>query len=239
MFPNLLNARDLGGHITTNGKQTQLKAFVRSDLPNCLTPEGVQALLDYSIRTVIDLRWPEELVDLPNPLAQQADQITYLHHSFFGESYASSDEREAAAGLPDQHLYQNMLDVFQVEIAQILRAMANAREGGILFHCKMGKDRTGVITMLLLSLVGVPQQTIIDDYVLTAIMLEEEHKRFLSQFTDPEQRMAIMKDQLCLPETALKTLDHLVVKYGGVNRYLTTIGLSAVEIESIRTRLIG
>ena len=47
MFPNLLNARDLGGHLTVDGKQTQMKAFVRSDLPNCLTPEGVQAVVDY------------------------------------------------------------------------------------------------------------------------------------------------------------------------------------------------
>ena len=57
MFPNLLNARDLGGHATANGRQTRLNAFVRSDLPNCLTPDGTQALLDYGIRTVIDLRW--------------------------------------------------------------------------------------------------------------------------------------------------------------------------------------
>lgn len=238
MFPNLLNARDLGGHLTVDGRETQMKAFVRSDLPNCLTPDGTQALLDYGIRTVIDLRWPEELADLPNPLAQQVDKITYLHHSLFGESYASSDEREAAAGLPDQHLYQNMLDVFQVEIAQILRAMANARDGGILFHCRMGKDRTGVIAILLLSLVGVPQQTIVDDYALTAIMLEEEHKRYLSQFSDPEERKAIAQDQLCLPEYAQKTLDHLTIKYGGVNRYLTTIGLSTSEIDLLIERLV-
>lgn len=236
MFPNLLNARDLGGHLTVDGRQTQMKAFVRSDLPNCLTPDETQALLDYGIRTVIDLRWPQELQRSPNPLAQQVNGLDYFNLSLLGESYPIWERLEAT--VQNEHWYQSVLDVAQGEIAQTLRTMAKAPEGGILFHCKMGKDRTGIIAMLLLSLAGVMQQTIVDDYALTAIMLEEEHKRYLSQFSDPEERKAIAQDQLCLPEYAQKTLDHLTIKYGGVNRYLTTIGLSTSEIDSLIERLV-
>ncbi|TLY60652.1 MAG: tyrosine-protein phosphatase, partial [Gammaproteobacteria bacterium] len=67
-FPDLLNARELGGYPTTDGGETRWRSLVRADDLSQLTVEGVRALADYGVGTVIDLRWPEEAALAPSPV---------------------------------------------------------------------------------------------------------------------------------------------------------------------------
>jgi len=80
-FPSLLNARELGGYSTVDGSQTRWRSLLRSDDLAQLTPEGVQALAAYGVKTVVDLRWSEEIALNPSPIAKEAPQIRYVHAS--------------------------------------------------------------------------------------------------------------------------------------------------------------
>ncbi|MDP9251413.1 MAG: tyrosine-protein phosphatase, partial [Chloroflexota bacterium] len=69
VWPDLLNARDLGGLGSASGDETVWRRVVRADNLNKLAPAGVAAMVAYGVRTVIDLRDPRELEKFPNPLA--------------------------------------------------------------------------------------------------------------------------------------------------------------------------
>ncbi len=235
-FPATFNARDLGGYETANGHQTRLKSFVRSDNLRRLTPEGVQAVLDYGVRTVIDLRWPFELEMDLNPFATQTGAVQFVPVSLFGDSWETWTER--APNYDEELGYTHILDNFQPEMKRVMQALAHAPEGGVLFHCHAGKDRTGMVAMVLLSLAEVPADIIAADYAISAEYLKPEFEQYLSQFTDPIEREKVVQDQQCPPENALQVLAHLDARYGGAAAYLGEIGLQADEIESLRARLI-
>src|SRR3989475_858265 len=76
-FPNLLNARDLGGYPTVDGAQTSWRSLVRADDLAQLTAQGVRALADYGVETVVDLRWPEEAALHPSPVPAALPQVRY------------------------------------------------------------------------------------------------------------------------------------------------------------------
>src|SRR3977135_3293639 len=87
-FPSLLNARDLGGYPTLDGGQTQWRSLLRSDDLAQLTAEGVQALSEYGVETVVDLRWSEEIALNPSPIRSHAPQINYVHVSLLASTPA-------------------------------------------------------------------------------------------------------------------------------------------------------
>lgn len=235
-FPDTFNARDLGGYQTNNGQLTRQGAFVRSDNLRRLTPAGVQTVLDYGIRTVIDLRWAHELTMDPNPFATYAGPARYEHRSLLGPTKQTWDER--VRGEDGARGYTFILDCFQPEMKQVMQTIATAPEGGVLFHCHAGKDRTGVVSMLLLTLADVPEDMIANDYALTGPYIRHAYAKELSDDADPQERARLEADLNCPPEIALATLAHLRTRYGSASAYLQGIGLSGREVAHIRARLI-
>ena len=80
-FPLLLNARDLGGCTIRGGSQTRARSILRTDDLWRLTPDGAQALLDYGVRSVIDLRWPHELQFKPSVFQRGFHAVRYTNVS--------------------------------------------------------------------------------------------------------------------------------------------------------------
>jgi protein-tyrosine phosphatase len=200
-----------------------------------LTPAGAQAVLDYGVRTVIDLRWSHELAQDPNPFATHAGPAQFVHISMLGPTQQTWADRvrtdDGTRG------YRSMLDHFQPEITQVMRTIAHAPEGGVLFHCHAGKDRTGVTAMLLLSLADVSNDTIAADYALTTEYIKPAYAKQLSDDADPNERARLQTDLNCPPEVALRTLAHLRECYGGAAAYLRQIGLQADEVARLRARM--
>ncbi|MGH2498523.1 MAG: tyrosine-protein phosphatase, partial [Candidatus Limnocylindria bacterium] len=134
-----LNLRDLGGHPTEDGGETAWGAFVRGDTVCALTDAGRSSLRDYGIRTILDLRSASELEREPNPFANVPEEVAYLHRPLNDPSVA-----ERIGAMPKgADRYVAMAEAGGARIAGILRAMAAAPAGGILFHCFAGRDRTG------------------------------------------------------------------------------------------------
>ena len=134
-----LNARDLGGYATGDGRETRWGAVVRSASLAALTAAGRAALADYGVRAIVDLRLPDELADHPNPFAEPGDHgIAYTNVSFIDPAAAPPEEPTTLA-----EDYLRMLDRYRGGVADVMAAVAEAPEGGVLIHCAVGKDRTG------------------------------------------------------------------------------------------------
>jgi protein-tyrosine phosphatase len=231
-----LNARDLGGYVTSDGLVTRWGAIVRSDSLAALTPTGQRSVHAYGIRTIIDLRLPSEVEEAPNPFAASGDHgITYIHESFIT---VPREPDEPFTNLVNE--YFSELGRHGSSIAKIIALIANARDGGVLIHCVGGRDRTGLITALLLSLVGVPLETVAADYALSSECLRPRDEDFLANGPGQrEERERLLIQMKTHPEIMRETLTRLDEKYGSVTAYLRQAGVTEQELALLQARLIG
>ena len=235
-FDACYNARDLGGIETMDGQQVRWGAFVRADSLFRLTPEGRASLLAHGIRTIIDLRMHTELEQEPNPLSG-TQEIRYNHVSLVNPQHTTALEQALITkGMLAWNL--NLLDLGGDDIAQALRTIAAAPEGGVLFHCFAGKDRTGLIAMFLLSLAGVSPERIAEDYHESNMHLAQFNETFVARFSDPEIQERVRNNLNSGYDNMMLIQTYLQENYGGPEAYLLKHGLTTAELAAIRQRLI-
>ncbi|MBO0729485.1 MAG: tyrosine-protein phosphatase [Acidimicrobiaceae bacterium] len=210
-WPGFSNARDLGGLLLDSGRRTRYGVVVRSDLPGAYAEVDRGVLAGYGVRTVLDIRSPMELVQRPSALR---DLPGYVHLPMMLDRDMEQvrDFRDMA------QTYRWQVDNRGESISAILNVMAEERPGGLLFHCLAGKDRTGVIAALVLTVAGADRATVLDDYLLSDGTVPAEFRP--------------------LPEMMDGLFDHLDLTYGGVSGYLAWIGVDAATQEALRRRLI-
>jgi protein-tyrosine phosphatase len=231
-FPALLNARDLGGHPTLDSSSTRWRSLVRSDDPVQLTAAGLDALAQYGIATVIDLRWAEEIAISPNPIARELRHIDYHHIPLLAET---SEQWHAVSGerVSTKEAWKCLvLTHSRPQLRRVLQVIAAAPSGPLLFHCVAGKDRTGVVAALLLALADVLPEAIAADYAASTEQLREAYLvRHADQ--DPAELLEALR---CPPQGVHRMLTYLGA-LGGVRGYLQAIGLSDQEVAQLRARL--
>jgi protein tyrosine/serine phosphatase len=237
-----LNVRDLGGHATEDGETTLRDHVVRSDSVGNLSAAGWDALVAYGIRTVVDLRFDEERAADP-PIGAPVDVV---HVSILGdldpERLAALDARAAAE--PDQVastrlVYLAMLDAHADRFAAAVAAVADAPEGGVLVHCQGGKDRTGLVTALLLRLAGVDHASIAADYDETTANLADRHERWIAEAEDEDERARRRRIAASPGAAMLAVLEELERRYGSVAGYLRAGGATDEQLARARARLRG
>jgi protein-tyrosine phosphatase len=232
-WASCLNVRDLGGLRTTDGRRTRVGALVRADLLCRLNEEGRAALVAHGIRTVIDLRNTSELAADPNPFAEASETgIGYLNLPITSSVNA--------AGTPAEG-YCRGLDGSQREIVQIVSAIARAPEGGVLFHCHAGKDRTGLVAAVALALVGVPDELIVEDYVVLGDFeaLAREWVGWIVRHTDdPFERARLLRGAPPDPDVMRALLTYLHGHHGGAEAYLLAGGAVPEDVAALRRRLV-
>lgn len=212
------NVRDLGGLRTRDGRVTRWGAVVRSDHPAGLTAAGWSALYKHGIRTIISLRTHGQVEDVldtaprPSAITTEYAEIEDITDTEFLKKWVANDlwctplyYRDALNRWPERH-------------AAAVSAIARAQPGGVLIHCKRGVDRTGIMTILLLALVGVSPDDIVADYELSV---------------DPEREVLLAREQTSTRDVILSTLEWL-----DIDTYLCESGLSQDDLAAIRTRLI-
>jgi protein-tyrosine phosphatase len=225
----LLYLRDLGGHPTRDGRITRWRSLLRSDDLAQLTPTGVAALLAYGITTVIDLRWAEECELAPTPIAAAA-QIRYVHLSLLTDTAAQW--RELCGECSKEQWKCMVMERSQTQLAAVLRVIAAATPGPLLFHCVAGKDRTGLLAALLLSLADVEPAAIAADYARSTAMLSTP---YLERYPDADPA-ELLEALRCPPDGVYNMLSWLRQR-GGTCAWLQSIGLTATEIAQLRARL--
>lgn len=216
------NTRDLGGYLRINGEKTRPFRFLRSDKPAHPSQADFQFLLSHGITTVIDLREESAVNRLENPFANHPDFI--WHHCPIQEGSGIPESVEAVPG--------SYLQIAESPgAAEAFRVMASAPDG-VLFHCSAGKDRTGTLAAILLTLAQVPEETVVSDYLITGECIRERldlvHQRF------PELDMDIVTP---LPGHIRGFLDLWKSKYRTAENYLHTIGLTDGQMDNLRKKL--
>jgi protein-tyrosine phosphatase len=214
------NARDLGGFATPAGT-TAFGVFVRSDNARQLTPTGWNAARAYGIRAVLDLRSDPECAADPPARPEFTHKRLSLFDHFDGDEAYRADLLPRSASLDDvgKHrlLYREALALDGSRFAEAVGFLADA-DGGVLFHCAGGKDRTGVLAALLLRLVGVGMADVEADYVRSQARL----------------RMADGTP----PGVIDRVIEEIEARYGTVAAYLLQSGAAAGQLERIRSRLL-
>jgi hypothetical protein len=161
----LVNARDLGGLRRMDGTPTPRGVFFRSENVDLITPAGWEQVYQAGIRTIVDIRQPKERASdktvRPSWVNTKAIDIDGLENKEFWNGYWKN-------GLVGTALYYlPHLEAMPELAVAALSAIVSAPPGGVLFHCMHGRDRTGMISMLLLSAVNTEPEKIVDDYLET------------------------------------------------------------------------
>jgi protein-tyrosine phosphatase len=245
VWDGCLNVRDLGGLPTADGGETRYGAVVRADSVSLLSDEGWRALVDYGIRTVLDLRGDHERED--DPPAELPVEV--VHVPFMEASEAEweeiAEELEAATvAAPDdatatREAYLIFLERFEANVAAAVRAVANAPAGGIVVHCVGGKDRTGLLSAFLLHLAGVSDEDVAADYALSEERLRPRHETWF-EAAETEEELERLRRIAQTPAASMAGLfAELERRYGSVEGFLLQAGVMEEELSRARARLRG
>jgi protein-tyrosine phosphatase len=245
LWDGCLNVRDLGGHPTADGGETRFGSLVRADSVHQLSDAGWQELVDYGIRTVVDLRGEHELEDdPPRDLPVDVLPIPFMEAGEAEWEEIASEIEEAAATAPDvatstRDVYLIFLERFGRNVAAALRAVAHAPAGGVVVHCVGGKDRTGLLVAFLLHLAGVPDEEIADDYALSEERLLPRHESWYAAAQSEEELERLRRIAQTPRASMLGVFEELRRRHGSVEGYLRSIGLTDDELDLLRARLRG
>jgi protein-tyrosine phosphatase len=232
-WPNLQNARDLGGVPTGDGGRIRPMSLIRTDNHDRLTSEGIVLLSESGVKRIVDLRSSWEAEKYPSPFRLESE---YVNQPLLDEAdeHGQTLVYQAKTNL---EIYKVMLERYSGLIGKAVIAIANAPVGGVVIHCHAGKDRTGLITALALSIAGVAPSVIAEDYAATDVYLANHYAAELSAAKDESTREYLRSFQNSSPEVMLATLGFLEEKFGGVQAYLLQAGVSQDSLERLRQRL--
>jgi len=240
-----LNVRDLGGHRTEDGGETRFGAIVRADSLSQLTDEGWKAAVDYGISTVIDLRGDHERADdPPAELPVEVQHVPFMEADQSGWDEIIEEVEAARNAAPDvataaRDVYLIFLEHFQRNAAAGIRAVANAPEGGVAVHCVGGKDRTGLLTAFLLYLAGVDVEQIAADYALSEERLRPRQAQWLEEAETEAEREWLRRGAKTPAAAMAGVFEELSGRYGSVEEFLRSAGLSDEDLTRARARLRG
>jgi protein-tyrosine phosphatase len=236
------NFRDLGGYDAAGGRLRRGRVF-RSDSLSRLSATDVRRLVDeVGLVTVVDLRAGHEVETYgPAPLGEHG--VVVHHLPIADETRADHVERPPDAPDPAtmtlDEIYVLMLDRYADRFVRVLRTLADEGAHPIVFHCAAGKDRTGIVAALLLSVLGVDDEVIAADYAITAEHIDELLDRHRAQAEAGAAPIEV-SDAFYAAEIDVmrRTLRELRQRYGDAARYLEAHGLEADALVTLRRALI-
>jgi protein tyrosine/serine phosphatase len=241
------NVRDLGGLPTIDGRATRYGCFLRADTLQDLTLDDVDRLTGhFGLRTVLDLRAGEEAArEGRGPLARTT--VAYHNMSFLPGEWVMPDDPRFPTIVKDmdstdrvEH-YLDYLRLASDSVAAALRVLSDSASRPAVFHCAAGKDRTGVLAALVLSIVGVHADAIVADYALTNERIARVDVRLAarpSYNTRPDDPLTV--DALrCRPEVMRSFLDRVDALWGGARAWARHAGVLDAELWALRTALVG
>ncbi len=231
-WPDCRNVRDLGGLPTAGGGRIRERALIRADSLTRLTDEGVAQVKAAGVRRIVDLRNIDEAVS--HPFAGELD--LYLLAPLIDPAREPDRNKTAERTLGD--IYCSSLQRNARSIVEGVVAIADAPEGLVLVHCAVGKDRTGMIVALVLSVAGVADDVIAEDYAYSHHGLQAEHEEFLATLTDEALRRKASERMSARPQTMAQLLSFVREQWGDAAGYLRAHGVTDEQIERLRARLV-
>ncbi|MFF2846153.1 tyrosine-protein phosphatase [Streptomyces sp. NPDC058001] len=232
------NVRDLGGLPVEGGGSTRRGVVFRGSTLQGATEADVELLMEgLRLRTVVDLRNPHESArEGHGLLADTAVRRANLP--------VSREEPAVTDAVPDSQdvgmaaFYHGLLQGSGPSLTGAARIVADTDQHAVVFHCAVGKDRTGVCAAVLLDAVGVAAEVIAADYALTAQRVARIRARLLSLGSYRDLPAVDHGYMAAEPEAMLTFLTTLHTDHGGAAEWLLRQGLTEAELERLRDALV-
>lgn len=227
------NFRDLGGYVTGNGRIVRWRQLFRSDSIHQLTDEDVAVVRSLGVRVGFDLRSEREVREHGVEQLREAE-VRHVHAPFVpvgGEGDGGGPPQ--FSNDPAEVIYLKMLDRAQSTVRRVFLALAEETHYPAVIFCTAGKDRTGLMSALLLRALGVADEAIIADYALSKTLAGPRLDALRAQWPDfPESMLG------AAPATLSATLAALDARYGSTQGYLADCGVTLRDIEHLRRYLL-
>lgn len=245
------NFRDLGGLHTANGDTVATGEVYRSGELFGLTDDDLDRLGRLGIRTVVDLRTGHEMKREPDRIPSAA---SYVPIPFVPGGRGSAVERFLRTMDPD--VFPPWEDVYPLIVAKqadvlgsLIRLVAEPGGRPLVFHCTTGKDRTGIASVLLLSILGVPWRDIETDYLRSNAYLLPAKAEMMDRWErelrqrgirlDAEARNDLTRFMEVKPSYLAAARDEMVARNGSVAAYIRdALGVDEATQESLRAQLL-
>lgn len=254
----LNNARDLGGIPTSDGRKIVSGKLFRSGRLTKLQEATCNELLQMGVKKIVDLRTPTECNDNPDTVIEEIEYVALpiLHIPKGGITedktmgrwlYKESTRIKEEFGTAKNYMicsYREM--VFepqqQKSLAEFLRLIIDG-DGGILFHCTSGKDRTGICAMLIEALLGVSEEWILKDYLASAAFCRRKffwNKVAIVLGPIPVRFKQILMGLMYLQPEFLETIIlEMTAQYGGVVEYCKQVlGVTDADIQILKAKYL-
>lgn len=228
------NVRDVGGYPTADGGVIRFRMLLRGDALHRLDDTSRADLVAFPLRTVVDLR--EDFEAKRSPDALHGTGVSVLRNPVFkftGDSFGRAPEDLAS-------LYDHMVDACGAALVGAVDALAEPGALPALVHCSAGKDRTGVVTAIVLAAAGVPDEVIAEDYALTSAYLAEEFTHAVEQLkasTGLGQKLS-NGALACPPELIVQALDRMRTSHGSVDDYVLAHGMRRERLDALLDALV-
>ncbi len=234
-FSSVFNFRDLGGYPTAGGRTVRQGVLYRADGLFRLTGEDIARFGELNVRSVVDLRRPDELDS--DGRVPHSPTVTYHNVCLQLAPWTAAD-------IADEEMPRYLADRY-AEIAEegartgamgtVLRLIADSSRAPVVFHCAAGKDRTGVVAALVLALLDVPDETIAEDYA--ASRTAEDRYRVWRSVNQPDLK-PLTGNNPAPAEAMHSFLTEVRARYGSVVDYTEHAGLTSTHRTALREHLL-
>lgn len=251
------NARDLGGLKTADGRVIRRGRLIRSGALGDLTDADIAVLQAVPLRTVVDFRTAQEISERPNlelpgvrqircPILPELTGVTRelgddgVPKYFRMAMDIGSNAENWMAGL---YLPLVESDYSREHYRTFLRLVLEHGDGALLYHCTVGKDRAGVGTMLILAALGVPPETIMEDYLLTNEYTRDHREAVCAEaraYTDdPAAQFALQAFESVRESYLMSAVNAIRSGFGGMDAYLTeALDFGPAERDALREKYL-
>lgn len=238
-FEGIENVRDLGGLLRLDGAKTKSGLLLRTGRLENATDGDLRRLADMGLSHVIDFRDPGELLRAPDRVVPGAvyhhlPALPDLSKNFKPVDDESYTAEEIHADFRRIYRYLAQSTESQEAYTEFFQVLLASEGKPVLWHCTQGKDRTGVAALLLLTALGIDQETILRDYLLTNEFAQRQLEQF-SAMEHPPFPMDIMREVFLVFEENIRFyVNCLEIEYGSVMNYLElALGVGPDEIETL------
>ena len=246
------NFRDLGGYATADGRHVIRGKLFRSEGLHQLQKEDYAALHDLGIRLICDLRsdferekkptvWPAHM--LPTTLVMDVNADLRANNSDLYDMLRADPTERGVQKLFD-HVYRFVPEALTKHLSKFFNAITEDGHLPLILHCSAGKDRTGVLSAILLMALGVPRETVVHDYMKTneyrdAAQLKAKVHELMEPILGAPPSAAMVDMMAGVEELYIETsLEEIETSYGSVNDYLLAAGVSKSQLEKFRTLML-
>ena len=243
-IPGTLNFRDFGGYKTSDGGRVKQGMLFRCGALNEIPDHAYHQFADLDIGVICDLRRDEELEWRPTPdhepfncqvrIPIDPGSSVRLRESFENPEHTYEDRiifmKEITREIARDHV---------TEYTQLFAELMNVNNG-FLLHCTAGKDRTGFGAAMILFALGVSEEDIFDDYLLTnsaTDLIERMRPMFKDRYDNRVDEASLMVTSGVRKEYLSAAIDELITIHGSVNGYLEAIGIDSHARTELRNRL--